>query len=205
MSKPSRPGDLGNADVACAFHNASADDRERGLGLRPLAQWPPGTQTANGENVLLRLAYRQCSLAFGHTGLPQREEPDVLGRLIRRHNRIEQPIADRTNADGSGTGVIQLTLSMAKSKCCGPIVWIVSRVILLSAMMTKQDGSLNASVKEWGRIWVVESEVESPTLRELTELPRDVETYHDVLPRDFIRATSSVSRRCRANRLDRRS
>jgi len=38
-----------------------------------------------------------------------------------------------------------------------------------------------------GRIWLVERPDEGQDVfRELTELPKDVETYRDVLPRDLI-------------------
>jgi len=38
-----------------------------------------------------------------------------------------------------------------------------------------------------GRIWLVERPDEGQDVfRELMELPKEVETYHDVLPRDFI-------------------
>jgi hypothetical protein len=38
-----------------------------------------------------------------------------------------------------------------------------------------------------GRIWIVESNDESQAVRELTELPRDVERYIGVLPPDYVK------------------
>jgi hypothetical protein len=125
-------------------------------------------------------------IALGSVGhLSDVVETDLGGRHVARE-AIEDGVRDaiegrKRSRDGDLRSNVGYTVERTRPRCEDRLMSAP-----LAAGFYGNDSELIV-VTPSGRIWIVDSEAESPMLRELTELPREVESYDHVLPPDLVK------------------